>query len=619
MKFKTYSILGMFVALISVSIPSWAEEGDSLFIDKTQRLGTKYTVTLKPVKLVSDTKEFKVTTSRLYNERYMGVQMIVRPRAILATNFKDTIMVAERMDDGMSAHEYTIVRSSMTVQIYRDKVLLGKIQERLIPHGKGITLYNLSTINQDYNVLIDTLNATVPDEIMNEKNISNMLPSSCKNLIEDPYCNRGFTCTGLNAEDRTFYSQNAIYTGWGPNAHIDLNEKYSGRSSIRLQGQAVYPNKGASLDVAINFAAATPYYIRAMVKSNGYEGKIGISNCNNYIHLTDTKGEWKQIEGVLTPTSASNLLYINNEDFNNNGTLWIDNVEVYEALKSPSSIGLRTEIPYVMLDANYTWNPTKEINVYMLGFTDNGATYSQINPEKVHMLRGSRLKKKIKGSQLYAVYFPGELQGMCVTGYYDGFNHTEEALLPGVDYILQEYVYPRFNYVDTDQPIKAGGYLVQFVDNMDGCNITMTFNEHQLQGETELPYFMSGNTSGANFAPANRFYRFNETTQCFHLTSGEAVKPFEAYIATDATVPVQKIVPNGISTGIKRLYANNGARISVCPTENGIIIYASEESFIDIYTTNGRMYKKIMLKKGQNTTTLPKGIYLVGQQKVIVK
>ncbi|MBQ1972988.1 MAG: hypothetical protein II222_01345 [Paraprevotella sp.] len=307
MKFKIYSILGIFVALISVSIPSWAEEGDSLFIDKTQRLGTKYTVTLKPVKLISDTKEFKVTTSRLYNERYMGVQMIVRPRAILATNFKDTIMVAERMDDGMSAHEYTIVRSSMTVQIYRDKVLLGKIQERLIPHGKGITLYNLSAINQDYNVLIDTLNATVPDEIMNEKNISNMLPSSCKNLIEDPYCNRGFTCTGLNAEDRTFYSQNAIYTGWGPNAHIDFNEKYSGRSSIRLQGQAVYPNKGASLDVAINFAAATPYYIRAMVKSNGYEGKIGISNCNNYIHLTDTKGEWKQIEGVLTPTSASNL------------------------------------------------------------------------------------------------------------------------------------------------------------------------------------------------------------------------------------------------------------------------------------------------------------------------
>ena len=153
----------------------------------------------------------------------------------------------------------------------------------------------------------------------------------------------------------------------------------------------------------------------------------------------------------------------------------------------------------------------------------------------------------------------------------------------------------------------------------DGYDITMTFNKNLLQGETELPYYMSGNTSGTTFAPANRFYRFNESTQCFHLTSGEALKPFEAYIATDATIPVQKIVPNGISTGIKRLYANNGTRISVCPTENGVIIYASDNSSIDIYTTNGRLYKKIMLKKGQNTTTLPKGIYLIGQQKVVVK
>lgn len=619
MKFRIYSLLAAFVALMSIGMPSWAEESDSLFIDKTECLGSKYTVTLKSVKLTSDTKEFKVTTSRLYNEKYMGVQMIVRPSSILATNFKDTITIANRLNDGMSTHEYTIVRSSMSVQIFRDKVLLGKVQERLIPQGKGVTLYNLSAINNDYNVLIDTLNATIPNEILNEENIGNMLPSSCKNMIEDPYCNKGFTCSGLNAENRTFYSQNAIYTGWGPNAHIDLNEKYSGSGSIRIQGQAVYTDKGASVDVEMNFAAGTPYYVRAMVKSNGYEGKIGISNCNNYIHLTDTNGEWQQVEGVLTPASASTLLYINNEDFNSNGTLWIDNIEVYEGLKSATSVGVRTDIAYVMLDANYTWNPTKEVNVYMLGFTDNGTTYSQINPEKVHMMGGLRLKKKIKGSQLYAIYFPGELQGMCVTGYFDGFNHTEEALLPGVDYILQEYAYPRFNYVDTDQPIRAGGYLVQFVDNMDGCDITMTFNKHQLQGETELPYYMSGNTSGTTFAPANRFYRFNESTQCFHLTSGEALKPFEAYIATDATIPVQKIVPNGISTGIKRLYANNGTRISVCPTENGLIIYASDNSSIDIYTTNGGLYKKVMLKKGQNTTTLPKGIYLAGQQKVVVK
>ena len=619
MKLRTYSLLGTFVALMSVGMPAGAQESDSLFIDKTESLGSKYTVTLKPVKLTSETKEFKVTTSRLYNEKYMGVQMIVRPTSILATNFKDTVTIANRLDDGMSIHEYTIVRSSMSVQIYRDKVLLGKVQERLIPQGKGITLYNLSAINDNYNVIIDTLNATIPNEVLNEENIGNMLPSSCKNMIDDPYCNKGFTCSGLNAENRTFYSQNAIYTGWGPNAHIDLNEKYSGSGSIRIQDQAVYADKGASVDIEMSFAAGTPYYVRAMVKSNGYEGKIGISNCSNYIHITDTKGEWQQVEGILTPASASTLLYINNEDFNNNGTLWIDNIEVYEGLKSAASIGVRTEIPYVMLDANYTWNPTKELNVYMLGFTDNGTTCSQINPEKVHMMGGSRLKKKIKGSRLYAIYFPGDLQGMCVTGYFDGFNHTEEALLPGVDYILQEYAYPRFNYVDTDQPIKAGGYLVQFVDNMDGCDITMTFNKNLLQGETELPYYMSGNTSGTTFAPANRFYRFNESTQCFHLTSGEALKPFEAYIATDATIPVQKIVPNGISTGIKRLYANNGTRISVCPTENGVIIYASDNSSIDIYTTNGRLYKKIMLKKGQNTTTLPKGIYLIGQQKVVVK
>ena len=95
-----------------------------------------------------------------------------------------------------------------------------------------------------------------------------------------------------------------------------------------------------------------------MVKSNGYEGKIGIEGENAYLHITDTKGEWKQIEGLLIPSSNRTNLYVNNSDFVNNGTLLIDNFEVYEGY-SNTSIGLKSSVPAVSVPAGSVWSPNR--------------------------------------------------------------------------------------------------------------------------------------------------------------------------------------------------------------------------------------------------------------------
>lgn len=602
------------------SVPSllFAESVDSLKVVDSESLLSKYTVALNGVKLNAEDGEFGFRVSRTLSNKSMGLHLVLRANELLAVSGTDTTVVGAGWDDGLEAHDYTLVRSSSLVQVYRDKVLFGKLQEKVFPTTGSVTLFNTASIEDTYAVVITTGSTLEPDETEEETNLAGMLPSSCGNLITDPYCNRGFMRAGLNAGDRAFYSQQAIYTGWGPEAYID-HDAYSGKNCIRLEGQAVYPDKGASLEVALNMEANTPYYIRVMVKSDGYVGKVGIENCSGSLHITDTGGEWKQLEGVLTPTQASSLLYVNNADYENNGTLWIDNLEVYKGMKSTALIGLKTEVPYVMLAANATWAPSRVTNVYMLGFTDDGTNCSRIDTAMVQMKGGSQLKKTVKGSQWYAVHFPGDLSGMNVTGYFDGVNHIGTDLEHGVDYVLQRYDYPRFEYVAREDVVAGGSYLIQFVDNMDGTDVTMTFGARVSEQPSNKPYYAVGNASGTDEKPAGRFYKFDEAEQRFVLTSNRTVKPFEAYIVTDATVPVGSITPNGVGTGIHRVYGTDGAKVSVRSCDNGTVACTSVPTTLAIYSIKGVLVKNVTLQPGDNTISLQRGFYLAGKSKIIVK
>lgn len=608
---------GIIIALLQ-TLPAGAEPIDSLHIAGSENLTNRYTVNLKDIRLQSAQSELGIRAARATNGRALGIQLLVTPGSIYALQGTDTVAIADGLEDGLAPHDYTLVRNSSMVQVYRDKVLFAKVQERLQPGEGGVTLFHANRIADNYTTEILPDKLAEPLEEENETAIGNMLPAECENLIDDPYCNRGFTREGLNATDRTFYTQQAIYTGWGPNALIDT-AAYSGKYCIRMDGQAVYPDQGASLDVNLAFESNTPYYIRAMVKSEGYTGKLAMDHCNSYLRITDTGGEWKQIEGVLTPSQTSNLLYLNNADYSSNGTLWLDNLEVYKGLKSTGAVGTKTEIPYIMLQANTQWAPTRVTNVYMLGFTDNGTTYSRINTTKVHMKGGSRLKKTIKGSQLYALHFPGPLAGINVTGYYDGISYTEAELEYGVDYILQRYDYPRFSYVSSAKEQTAGNYLIQFVDNMDGADVTLTFGTHQPVSATDKPYYMVGNATGTDYMPAGRFYKFDETEQRFLLTQAQTIKPFEAYIATEATVPVSSITPNGIETSIQRVFGTNGTKISLSSCTNGIRAYAAAGTVLNIYSLKGNRVKQVTLQPGENLIPLQRGFYLAGTQKIIVR
>ena len=596
-----------------------AQDKDSILLMGSENLDKKYTVEIKKVQLANEAAEFKIRIARPYNNKNYGIELILQKNKILGCSGSDTIIIAADLPDGMKPHDYTIVRTGLiALQVFRDQVLLGKVSEKSIAQQAGVVLLKTLSVEEGLEAnVVSSTESFIPDESILENQINLMLPSSCKNLAGDPYCNKGFTQSGLHAESRTFYSQEAVYSGWGASAYMDTENAYSGKYCIRLEGRSVYPDKGASLEQEIKLESGKTYYIKAMVKSDGYEGRIGIQHCDNYIRITDTANEWRQIEGVFTLSKNAEIIYVNNADYDNNGTLWIDNFEVYEGFSNTGSIGLKTEVPYVNMKAEELWSPKNKTNVYMLGFTDNGSTYSQVDTSKVVLKGGTALNKKVVGSQLYALYFPGDLAGMTVSGYFDGYTHNTDPLLHGVDYVLQRYEAPWFNYLNENEAIPAGCYLVQFVDNLDGQQVSMTFGKTKEQHRGKEEYQLMGNPLPQDFVPKGKFLKFDESHQKFVLTENEKIKPFEAYIATHAISPVQQVVPNG-TTGIHRTYANDGTKLSVRLAKGGAIVCAEKSCTINVYAFNGHLLKTQTLTVGNNTLVLKPGLYLIGKQKVLI-
>lgn len=618
---KAQTIISSILACTLSSVcPVYAQQ-DSVFVENSGELDAKnYTVTLKNIKLKDAGQNFILNVRRPNGENSTGISLAITSDSITAGNGISKVVLARYLTDGLDSHDYAICRNNnLNLEIYRDNILIGKIMEGYQNNIPGVIFYP-SALNEGYDISILPAECRKPDEKAAESHIDQMISDTYTNMISDPYFNKGFTFDGQDTESRDgFYTNQAIYGGWGSEACLDTENAYSGKYCVRLEGQALQGTSGASLQVDLKLTKNTPYLVRAMVKSDGYEGKIGFDKNPDCILISDTYNEWKQIEGIVTPTADATCLYINNADFDNDGILWIDNLEVYEGYASTSDVkSNQTAVPFVQMKAAETWSPRRETSVYILGFTDDGETCSTINTDMVKEQGGRMLCKTVKGSALYPVHFSGDLAAVKVNGYYDGFSHTYENLVHGLDYVLMRYDYPQFHYLETGSPVPAGNYLIQFVDNLDGQNVMMYFNKTQEQQPSSDKYRLVGNPHATNFTPDGQFLRFDEDSQRFLLTKNESLRPFEAYIATDESMPVDVIVPNPVVTCIKGTYAENGSRISVRNTAGGIVIYAQNECMVTIYSMDGKIVTMADRHEGENTIGLKKGLYIVGKQKIAV-
>jgi hypothetical protein len=626
---KKINIFALAVLAAFTTLPMSAQN-DTLAIAKgdTLAIGSSYTLALNNIQLKSATSDVAVKVMRPLKSgdgtvKYYGTYLHFTNNSIYTCNGGDTTVLVKNLTDGMDAHSYTIIRKLTTaVRVYRDNAWIATLREsKMTDTSCYFTLFSTDQLKDGYTCqLLSQTEALLPDESVNETNIGNMLPASMNNLAEDPYCNHGVNGTGLNAADRSFIANNASYGGWGPAAYMDSQNAYSGKHCIRIEGQAVYSDQGASVDQAINFASGCNYLVRAMVKSDGYEGKIAIEGETNYLHITDTGGKWVQIEGLLSTSGSRSNLYVNNRDFTNSGTLYIDNFEVYKGYTATSAIGSSvTEVASVPVEAGVTWSPTNKTNVYMLGLTDNGTKYAQIDTTKVSVKSGVYLKKTVAGSQFYAMSFPGDLTQMTVTGSFDGNDYADAPLTLNVDYVLQKYTYPTFSYLGDNDAATQGSYLIQFVDNLQGSNVTFKFAKPSTDAPASTAlYNLIGNPYYCDYAPAGTFLKFDEKSQRFLRTSGETVKPFEAYIATSAAAPVSQIVPNSTSRIFTASRDANGSRLGIRTVEGGIIVTALAAGNMNIYNAAGQIVRQVALQEGANNISLKKGLYITAGKKFCV-
>lgn len=230
----------------------------------------------------------------------------------------------------------------------------------------------------------------------------------------------------------------------------------------------------------------------------------------------------------------------------------------------------------------------------------------------------------VNSSQLYPLWFPGTLNYIRVTGTTDRRTYSSEKITYGIDYVVLKYNYPRFNYVDSTE-LKSGCYLVQFVDNFNGLTAALWFDtnaDSTMESPTaEKPYVLVGNTASKSITPDGKFLKYSTTNYKFLATSGETVSTYEAYIITNVSNPVSQIVVSdgGITNGIRRIYATDGTRLSICASSDGVTIYSAARTLLTIYSVGGQTAKTVELTEGSNTIQLPRGLYIAGGKKFIVK
>lgn len=599
-----------------------AIDNDTLFITP-DTLGNSFSLELNNAQLNSEADSFTVLVRRLSSNI---------DRKTYITFFGDRVVsngetIARNLNDGSAMHNYRLTRRGTHIYIYRDGALFASTpneETEEIPYStskRGLP-YEYSIIgisNMAEGCSADTLSSTeaiTPDEQLAETNIQDMLGGT--NLVTDPYLNSGFTGTGLNAENRSFITNESLLGGWGTEAEV-VSDSYSGPYCIKLSGQAFNNGSattGASLQIPARLAANTNYLVRAMVKTDGYEGRIYCGTGDSYILIPDTKGEWKQVEGILTPTSAQTYLTIDNSDYENDGVLYIDNIEAYTEV---SFTRLASYLPYATLPegrvSRYTYSGA---TAYMLDFVLDGDNSSQLDTTNLNYLGAARLTRTVEGSILYPMYFPGEMQGVQITGSYDGYSFNNMTATMGLDYIVYRQNGDVFEVCPAGEPIPAGCYLVQFVDNLTDASVSITTSKKSPATPSEKDYNFVGNDTYKLFTPEGKFLRYDAEGGCFRLTEGEAVAPFEAYIAPTVSNPVNVYYPPLVATGLQNISSDPNSRMSVYSTQGGIVIYATQNGEVPVYRTDGTLVDIYSISEGENFFPLSVGIYIVKDKKVLV-
>ncbi|MCQ2132811.1 MAG: hypothetical protein MJY90_05695 [Bacteroidaceae bacterium] len=185
--------------------------------------------------------------------------------------------------------------------------------------------------------------------------------------------------------------------------------------------------------------------------------------------------------------------------------------------------------------------------------------------------------KTVKGSVMYAVYFPWDLDKVTVSGTIDGKTYSELPLYHGVDFICQTLPGGlghanslSFEYCADDNPMLSGAYIIQFADNYDGLTVKFTFKDTATGTNADVNpsglynYYFTGSPEGRLMNLQGKpLYKFNVDAQRFeYIPEGKMIYSYESYIDVQnqkEAILHPYIAPQG-STGIERLNANKSRR-----------------------------------------------------------
>ena len=585
-----------------------------------------YTLTLRNVQLNGQNQT--ATLKLRIGSNASGADITFGDKSITLANAKDTIQLADMLVDGLNKHDFTITKSSR-ITVYRDGVLLGSLGYSNYRDEARIVLDHISALKAGYELEL-TADGTneVPSQEPYETNIGGML-ADFTNLATDPYFNSGLARTGNHADKREQNFLNSYNGGEGSHIWADASNAYSGPFCIGLSSSE--DNENTTLEQTVTLKANVPYVVRAMIKSNGWEGRLGIKGEENAIHIKDTNGEWKQFEGVLSSQNAASVIELAHEDGLKDGTVYIDNLEVYEGSNGISGIANNKAV-MVSVTAGNIWNPSNETEVYRLQLTETSAEkYAQINPEKVHITGAPIFKRSFTGSKMEAIYLPYAVTNVTVSGKWDYRDFYEYPLYNGLDFVMQRFntTTGKFEYLNDDEDLTPGAYIIQVADNYDGQTLKFDFDPSRpdTPSSEEINYHIAGNGSCAddtNEIDAWHEYHFNADKELFDSTGSIGsqpgkTRPFLYYIFSLAQDAPTVIAPDGVN-GIQRLTAAQGGEAFVIrPAIDGATIISRTRGLLPIYNLAGMQVQKATIEAGENHIQLPAGFYIIGGKKLIVK
>lgn len=537
-----------------------------------------------------------------------------------------TVLMLNSLPNPCRSTTWTLVRNT-SLRLYREGVLLGTVKEetlkeniefgcRIIGREELLTPFDGKVVSKD--------EAIIPKEEQPGGETGTALTNysdKLKNLAPDPCCNFGIK----NGATGVYTTANAAFNA--DTSVTSTSDAYSGSAAILCEDGA--DNGQTVLTQQLSFTSGNPYLIRFMARSDGYRARLYIEGENNWIDIPDTDNKWKRIECVFTPSSARTALSILHLGSKTGASLTLDDWEIYAALSATSKVGANEYIAGVQLSSGQNWQPTHAVESHWVGFRNSNTQSSTVDTDLVKVSGLTSLTMPVEGSKLYALSFPGNLNGMHVTGNYDMASHTNEQLINGIDYVLQRYDYPRFEFMEsTDEegnelPTPAGCYIVQFVDNLDGTNVTLNFAQTDKGAYTSMnanaEYSFVGNPTFNKYIPEGKFLRFDPARRMFVLTRDEELNPFEAYIATTATAPVATI-STGYDTRLKRMLTPKGGRLGISAKHGCVTLRADISTEVSISSLTGQHVGSYVLQPGiPVSVALPAGFYIIGNEKIFIR